>query len=167
MTPSRRRTESLDGDGWQIRSHLGLDAALSAAARGSRTPSANASAAPGDVHAVHTTADAAAGWLPARVPGSVVDDLMHAGEIEDVYRDRNSRAAEWVAQRAWTYRRTIDLPGLADGERAWLQFDGIDQDAVHGNRRRCLAQVHRAGVRRVSRERDVVPALDRDRDQPG
>jgi len=130
VTPSRRRTESLDGDDWQIRPHLGLEAALTAARRRSPSSPAGVSGAPGDVHAVHTTADAAAGWLPARVPGSVADDLLRAGEIEDVYTRRNSRAAEWVAQRAWTYRRSFDLPRPSDSERAWLRFDGIDHAAV-------------------------------------
>ena len=43
----------------------------------------------------------APGWLPARVPGSVVDDLMRAGEVPDVYFERNSRLAEWAAERTW------------------------------------------------------------------
>ena len=46
----------------------------------------------------------APGWLPASVPGSVVDDLMRAGEVPDVYFERNSRLAEWAAERTWVYR---------------------------------------------------------------
>ena len=56
----------------------------------------------------------APGWLPARVPGSVVDDLMRAGEVADVRFERNSRLAEWVPERAWVYRRRFSV----DGERA-------------------------------------------------
>jgi beta-mannosidase len=43
----------------------------------------------------------ATGWLPARLPGSVLDDLMRAREIPDLYHERNSRLADWVPQRCW------------------------------------------------------------------
>jgi beta-mannosidase len=49
----------------------------------------------------------APGWLPARVPGSVVDDLMRAGEVPDVYFERQSRLAEWAAERTWVYRTRV------------------------------------------------------------
>jgi beta-mannosidase len=113
----RRRTRSLDGDGWWLRSHLGTEAALAAAARSS----------PGEVaiHAVHTPS-AGEGWVPARVPGSVLDDLMRAGEVPDLYHERNSLLAEWVPQRAWTYRTAFTADALAGDERAWLRFEGID-----------------------------------------
>jgi len=146
MTAVRRRTASLDGEDWQLRPHLGLEAALSAArtSRAGGEPAASggetaasggpAAASGGEgaasdgaaIHAIHTAAEAAADWLPARVPGSVLDDLIRAGEVEDPYVERNSRAVEWVSERAWTYRRSIDVPPLGDGERAWLQFNGID-----------------------------------------
>lgn len=58
-----------------------------------------------------------AGWLPARVPGSVLDDLVRAGEVADPYFERQSRLAEWVPERTWVYRRrvsggTIELAGV-------------------------------------------------------
>ncbi|HET9614483.1 MAG TPA: glycoside hydrolase family 2 TIM barrel-domain containing protein, partial [Candidatus Limnocylindrales bacterium] len=118
---------SLDGDDWRIRPHLGLEAALAAARAAVAAPDIPSDQARAtEIHAVHTAADAVAGWFPARVPGSVVDDLLRAGEVPDPYVERNSRLVEWVATRAWTYRRTIDAPRLAPGERAWLRFDGID-----------------------------------------
>ena len=52
----------------------------------------------------------APGWLPARVPGSVVDDLWRAGEVPDPYHERNSRASEWASERAWSYRRRLAGP---------------------------------------------------------
>ncbi len=125
-----RRTRSLDGGAWWIRSHQGLEAALAAAARstarggdGSRGDGGDGGA--GAIHAVHEP-DPAEGWIPARVPGSVLDGLMRAGEVPDLYRERNSLLAEWVPQRAWTYRTAFSLDALAPGERAWLRFDGID-----------------------------------------
>jgi len=90
----------LDGDDWQLRGFLGdewqwhLDK-------------------PWD----------APGWLPARVPGSVLDDLARAGEVTDIYRMRNSLAAEWVAERAWIVRRRVTGPGR-------IRFDGVDYAAT-------------------------------------
>jgi hypothetical protein len=58
-------------------------------------------------------------WLPARVPGSVMDDLMRAGELPDLYHGRNSRLAEWVPERSWVYRTRVSGEG-------YLRFGGID-----------------------------------------
>jgi beta-mannosidase len=90
---------SLDGDGWQVRGCLG-DEWRWHAGRGK----------PWD----------APGWLPARVPGSVLDDLVRAGEIASPYHERDSRLAEWVPERAWLYRRRF----VADAPI--LRFDGVD-----------------------------------------
>jgi beta-mannosidase len=64
----------------------------------------------------------APGWLPAHVPGSVLDDLMRAGEVPDLYRERNSLLAEWVPERAWIYRRRVE------GGR--VEFRGVDHAAT-------------------------------------
>ncbi|MGD6747174.1 glycoside hydrolase family 2 protein [Streptomyces sp. BH106] len=74
--------------------------------------------------------DGEPGWFPARVPGSVLDDLRTAGEIPDPYVGTNSLLTEWVPQRAWLYRRALDLPRLAPGERALLRFEGVDHEAT-------------------------------------
>ncbi|MGC1213730.1 MAG: glycoside hydrolase family 2 TIM barrel-domain containing protein [Micromonospora sp.] len=71
----------------------------------------------------------APGWWPASVPGSVVTDLWRAGELRNPYRGRGSRAAEWTGHRSWVYRRTVELPALADDEWGVLEFDGIDPAA--------------------------------------
>jgi beta-mannosidase len=90
---------SLDGDDWQLKGWLGeewrwhLDK-------------------PWD----------APGWLPARVPGSVVDDLWRAGEVPDPYRMRQSRDAEWAAARTWIYRRRV--------QGGTIRFDGVDHEAT-------------------------------------
>jgi len=65
----------------------------------------------------------APGWLPARVPGSVLDDLERAGEVPPLYRGRNSRLAEWVPERAWVYRRRVEGPGR-------VRFEGVDHAAT-------------------------------------
>ena len=95
---------SLDGDAWQLRGCLG------------------------DEWQWHVGPDRpwdAPGWLPARVPGSVMDDLVRAGELPDLYFERNSRLAEWVPERAWIYRTRF-----AVGDRSVLRFEGVDHEAT-------------------------------------
>ncbi len=85
-------------------------------------------------------AAAAPGWLSSRVPGSVIDDLLRAGEIPDIRVARQSRAAEWVAERSWVYRRPVELPAFRSGagvagagvvgERVVLELDGVDPGGV-------------------------------------
>src|SRR4051812_32463034 len=106
-------TASLDGGDWEFRGFLGVDAAASAASAAMRADR-------GEVR----------GWLPASVPGSVVDDLWRAGEVPDPYVERNSLLMEWVPERTWLYRRRVVRPELATGDRAWLRFGGVD----HGSR---------------------------------
>ena len=66
----------------------------------------------------------APGWLPARVPGSVLDDLMRAGEVPDLYVERNSLSAEWVPERFWIYRTQVRLD-----DESVLTFEGVDHEA--------------------------------------
>lgn len=56
------------------------------------------------------------GWFDARVP--------------DPYHGLNSRAAEWVPQRTWLYRRVLETEPLAPGQRAVLRFEGVDHDVT-------------------------------------
>jgi beta-mannosidase len=118
---SSAQTISLDGDDWTIREALGdtaewyLGAPLPEAGNNVAEASAAIAAAPG--------------WLPARVPGAVVEDLFRAGEVPDPRVGRNSRAAEWVAERSWVYRRGVHLGASAAEGVAVLEFDGIDPGA--------------------------------------
>ena len=114
-------TITLDGDDWTIREALGdtaewyLGAPLPEAGNNVAEASAAIAAAPG--------------WLPGRVPGAVVDDLHRAGELPDPRVGRNSRAAEWVAERSWVYRRAVELDANAAHGAAVLEFDGVDPGA--------------------------------------
>jgi hypothetical protein len=95
---------ALDGDGWQLRGCLG------------------------DEWRWHVSPDKpwdAPGWLPARVPGSVLDDLVRAGELPDLYFERNSRHAEWVPQRAWIYRTRLSCTGPSV-----VRFEAVDFEAT-------------------------------------
>ena len=66
--------------------------------------------------------------IPARVPGSVYDDLERAGLIPDPYFERNSLLCEWVANRFWSYCTSLKKPETG-GRRARLVFRGIDYHA--------------------------------------
>jgi beta-mannosidase len=90
---------SLDGDAWQVRACLGDEWRW---------------------HAGPEKPWDAPGWLPARVPGSVLDDLVRAGEAPSPYHERDSRLAEWVPERYWLYRRRF----VADAPL--LRFEGVD-----------------------------------------
>jgi len=92
--------KSLDGDGWQLRGWLGEEWRWY----------------------VNKSWDMP-GWLPANVPGSVLDDLARAGEVPDLHRGRDSRLAEWAPARTWVYRRRVDGPGR-------IRFEGVDHEAT-------------------------------------
>ena len=68
------------------------------------------------------------GWLPGKVPGDVMTDLMAAGKLEDPYIDFNSRKALWVNNYDWLYKASFDA-APAEGERAWILFHGIDYES--------------------------------------
>jgi len=99
----------LDGDRWRCKGYLGQEWRM----RRAYAPDTR------DVH----------GWHPATVPGSVVADLVAAGEVADPRVDRNSRHCEWVADRTWVYRRHVALTEPLDGRRVVLHFEGIDHAA--------------------------------------
>lgn len=69
-------------------------------------------------------------WLPARVPGSVVDDLWRAGVVPDPYTGLNTRAIEWISDRHWAYRHEFRCEAPAAGQQAFLCLDGVDHSAV-------------------------------------
>jgi beta-mannosidase len=104
-------TVSTLDEGWQLRGFLGDDWQLHRAqlhARGERKDDSR--------------------WVPARVPGSVLADLLAAGLVPDPYVGTQSLLSEWVPQRTWVYRRRLRVTTPA--ERAFLEFDGIDHAAA-------------------------------------
>ena len=66
--------------------------------------------------------------IPARVAGSVYDDLERAGLIPDPYFEQNSLLCEWVANRFWSYQTVFRKPETG-GRRVRLVFEGIDYHA--------------------------------------
>lgn len=69
------------------------------------------------------------GRIKAEVPGSVYQDLLNAGLIEDPYFGMNSLYCEWVANRWWTYETTFEIDDILPKERLYLVFCGIDYAA--------------------------------------
>ncbi|HEX4443653.1 MAG TPA: hypothetical protein VHZ81_08800 [Galbitalea sp.] len=110
----------LTGDGWEIREALGLTWQWYV--------EATSVAALNSVHTAAGSANRSPGWIPASVPGSIIHDLAVAGEIADPYVNRNSRSAEWVADRSWVYRRTVHIDRLA--ARAVIELDGVDPSGI-------------------------------------
>lgn len=111
----------LDGPGWLMREALGETWRWYVDQGGAEALPALNNAA----EAARAVA-AGPGWIPARVPGSVVTSLALAGEIPDPYRGRNSRAAEWTGSRSWVFRCAVELPGSANVDEVVVELDGVD-----------------------------------------
>ena len=77
-------------------------------------------------------------WLDARVPGGVHLDLIAAGRIEDPFVGDAELRVQWVAERAWEYRREFTISAaVAAREHVELVFAGLDTLAevqVNGER---------------------------------
>ncbi|MFE0529978.1 discoidin domain-containing protein [Micromonospora parva] len=73
-------------------------------------------------------------WLPATVPGTVLGTLVEQGHLPDpVAGFNNMRIPEALSRHAWWYRRALRLPREMDtsaGRRVWLEFDGINHEAI-------------------------------------
>ncbi|MFE5291889.1 glycoside hydrolase family 2 TIM barrel-domain containing protein [Isoptericola sp. NPDC056618] len=123
-----RETQSLDGDDWQLREAIGESWRwyVRHATSGDSKRANSVTAAAVD----STSYSAQSPWLPARVPGSVLEDLVRAGEVADPRFGRQSRAAEWVADRWWVLRRRVLVPVLRQDDRVWLELDGCDPGVI-------------------------------------
>ncbi|HEU4324366.1 MAG TPA: glycoside hydrolase family 2 protein [Roseiflexaceae bacterium] len=71
-----------------------------------------------------------AGWLPARVPGTVHEALLEAGQIPDPFYGLNEQEVQWVGERAWLYRCAFELPTELPSGPAALCCDGLDTVAT-------------------------------------
>lgn len=74
---------------------------------------------------------AADGWLPARVPGTIHQDLLAAERIPDPFWGLNERAVQWVGEADWLYRCALDVSAeLLDAPLIDLCCDGLDTFAT-------------------------------------
>lgn len=67
--------------------------------------------------------------IGAEVPGSVQNDLLNAGIIEDPYFELNALKTEWIENKWWNYRKVFQLPDSLKGKKARLVFKGVDYRA--------------------------------------
>ncbi len=64
--------------------------------------------------------------IPAKLPGSVQDDLLRAGLIPDWNVAINPPLCEWVEHRHWEYFTHVTIPADWQGQRLILRADGLD-----------------------------------------
>lgn len=63
--------------------------------------------------------------IPAAVPGAIHADLRAAGIIPDWQAGSASFASEWVSNRDWVLKKTVEVPADFAGTLC-LEFDGLD-----------------------------------------
>ncbi|HEY0978898.1 MAG TPA: hypothetical protein VGE21_15615, partial [Flavobacteriales bacterium] len=66
-------------------------------------------------------------WLSAQVPGEVHLDLLRNGRIPDPFSGSNVDSIQWVEQKDWVYRCTVQVtPEMLAQEHVELVFKGLD-----------------------------------------
>ena len=66
-------------------------------------------------------------WIPGTVPGSVYQDYLNAGKMEDPYWRANEEQALELMKRDFEYRTVFDVSGdMLAHDEVILHFDGID-----------------------------------------
>ena len=66
-------------------------------------------------------------WIPGTVPGSVYQDYLNAGKMEDPYWRANEEQALELMKRDFEYRTVFDVPeAMLAHDEVILHFDGID-----------------------------------------
>lgn len=65
------------------------------------------------------------GWLPARVPGTVQEDLVSNGIIADPFQGLGELGCQWVGESDWNYRLEFDWSS-SGARNAILRFECLD-----------------------------------------
>ncbi|WP_242137823.1 glycoside hydrolase family 2 protein [Sphingomonas sp. TREG-RG-20F-R18-01] len=86
-------------------------------------------------------------WFPAKVPGSIQQDLIARHRVPDPFLSTNEAAIQWVGRTDWQYRRTLQVtPALLARDHLDLVFDGLDTFAtvtINGQTALSAANAHR------------------------
>ena len=86
-------------------------------------------------------------WFPARVPGSIQQDLIARHRVPDPFLATNEGAIQWVGRTDWQYRRTLTVtPAMLARDHLDLVFDGLDTFAtvtINGHPALSAANAHR------------------------
>jgi beta-mannosidase len=70
------------------------------------------------------------GMIDAAAPGDIYLSLHDGGRLPHPFADRAEAECAWVAGRHWWYRTDVQAPPCAPGQRAILEFDGLDTFAT-------------------------------------
>lgn len=66
-------------------------------------------------------------WMDALVPGTVQEDLIRAGRLEDPYYRDNEFDAQWVEKKEWEYERTFSVDeAFLEKDKILLDCRGLD-----------------------------------------
>ncbi len=66
-------------------------------------------------------------WMPATVPGTVHNDLLANGVIDDPHYRMNENSVQWIEDEAWEYRTTFDVTAeMLLHNNIILDFKGLD-----------------------------------------
>jgi len=66
-------------------------------------------------------------WMPARVPGTVHQDLMNNDVIDDPHYRMNEDDVQWIEEEDWIYRTTFQADSaVLESDVVQLQFEGLD-----------------------------------------
>ncbi|MFN8439105.1 MAG: glycoside hydrolase family 2 protein [Cytophagales bacterium] len=66
-------------------------------------------------------------WMPAKVPGTVHQDLLTNGIIKDPFVELNEDSIQWIEQKDWEYKTTFDVSkDQFAHENKELIFKGLD-----------------------------------------
>lgn len=65
------------------------------------------------------------GWESARVPGTVQTSAFGL-PLAELYKGKRIQEVQWMKERLWVYRRTLDVPDAGEDETVRLVFAGLD-----------------------------------------
>ncbi len=84
----------------------------------------------GNGEAISTVGYEDSDWIPATVPGTVLTSYYNAGALPDLNYGGNELAiSDSFFHADFWYRNEIEGPNLASGQRAFLEFDGVNWKA--------------------------------------
>ena len=66
-------------------------------------------------------------WLPAKIPGCVISDLLRNKKIPDPFYRMNEQLVQWIEKEDWEYQTTFHVSSeILDQDGVELCFDGLD-----------------------------------------
>ena len=66
-------------------------------------------------------------WYPAKIPGTIHTDLLSAGLIPDPFVSTNEEKVQWIENKDWEYRTTINASNkILESTQINLTFKGLD-----------------------------------------